>query len=98
MTFFGLEFGTLLQCILAILSTIVMALASKNALFNIEKLEGTNFSYWKEHFYNALVQNKQVKHIKCKWIKPKHFDDDDEWQELDELVCSTIMLVLSKLV
>lgn len=73
-----------------------MDLASENALFNIEKLDGMNLSYWKEHIYNVLVQKKQVKTIKCKGIKPEDFDDDDEWQELDELACSTIMLMLSK--
>ena len=63
--------------------------------FDNEKLDGTNFSYWKEQIYNVLVQKKQVKPIKCKGIKLKDFDDDDEWQELDELACSTIMLTLS---
>ena len=76
-----------------------MASASKNALFNIEKLDGTDFSYcWNEQIYNVLMQKNQVKPIKCKGIKPKDFDDDDELQELDELVHSTIMLMLSKLV
>ena len=76
----------------------MIALASKNALFNIEKLDGMNFSYWKEQIYNVLV--KQVKPIKHKGVKPRDFDDDDddEWQELNELANSTIMLTLSKLV
>ena len=55
----------------------------------IEKLDDTNFSYWKEQIYNVLVQKKQVKPIKCKGIKTKDFDDDDE---------CTIMPMLSKLV
>lgn len=40
----GLEFGTSVQCILVVLSTIVMASTSKSALFNIEKLDGTTIS------------------------------------------------------
>ena len=43
-----------------------------------------------------MVQKKQVKAIKCKGIKLKDLVDDDEWQELDEFSCSTIMLTLSK--
>ena len=46
-----------------------MASSSENALFNIEKLEGNNnFSYWKEHIYNVLVQKKQVKPIKLQGV------------------------------
>ena len=43
LTFFGLEFVTLVQCTLVVLLAIVMALASKNALFNLEKLDGSEF-------------------------------------------------------
>lgn len=42
-----------------------------------------------------LVQKKQVRPIKLKGVKPKGMSDID-WQELDELARSTIMLTLSK--
>ena len=64
-------------------------------MFNIEKLNGTNFPFWKEQIYNVLVQKKQVKPIKQKGIKPKDMGQDD-WDELDELARSTIMLTLTK--
>ena len=69
--------------------------SSESSLFNIEKLDGTNFPFWKEHIYNVLVQKKQVKPIKLKGIKPEGMPDID-WQDLDELARSTIMLTLSK--
>ena len=65
------------------------------SLFNIEKLKGTNFPFWKEQIYNVLVQKKQVKPIKMKGIKPNDMDKDD-WDDLDELARSTIMLTLPK--
>ena len=58
LAFSRLEFRKLVQCILVVLLTIMMASALENALFNIEKLDGTNFSYWKEQIYNVLVQKK----------------------------------------
>ena len=42
-----------------------------------------------------LVQKKQVKPIKLKGVKPEEMSDID-WQDLDELAKSTIMLTLSK--
>ena len=42
-----------------------------------------------------LVQKKQVRPIKLKDIKPEEMSDID-WQDLDELARSTIMLTLSK--
>ena len=45
--------------------------------------------------FNVLVQKKQVKPIKFKGVKPKNMDAD-EWEELDELAKSTIMLSLDK--
>ena len=41
------------------------------SLFNIEKLDGTNFPFWKEQIYNVLVQKKQVKPIKLKGVKTR---------------------------
>ena len=70
---------------------------SKNIVFHIEKLDGTNFPFWKEQIYNVLIQKKQVKPIKFKGVKPENMDQD-EWAEMDELVRSTIMLDMSKLV
>ena len=43
-----------------------------------------------------LVQKKQVKPIKFKGLKPENRDAADEWEELDELAKSTIMLSLDK--
>ena len=72
-----------------------MASSSENSLFNIEKLDGTNFPFWKEQIYNVLVQKKQASPIKLKGVKPEGMSDID-WQEMDELARSTIMLTLSK--
>ena len=72
-----------------------MASSSESSLFNIEKLDGTNFPFWKEQIYNVLVQKKQVKPLKLQGIKPEDMSKND-WDELDELARSTIMLMLSK--
>ena len=72
-----------------------MASSSESSLFNIQKLDGTNFPFWKEQIYNVLVQKKQVRPIKLKGVKPEETSDID-WQDLDELARSTIMLTLSK--
>ena len=50
------------------------SLSSKNTTFNIEKLDGTNFPFWKEQIYNVLISKKQVKPIKLKGVKPKDMD------------------------
>ena len=68
---------------------------SESSLFNIEKLDGTNFPFWKEQIYNVLVQKKQVKPIKLMGVKPKAMGKED-WEDMDELAKSTIMLTLSK--
>ncbi|MCO5567850.1 hypothetical protein L7F22_038543 [Adiantum nelumboides] len=68
-----------------------------NTLFNIEKLDGNNYVYWKEQIYNVLVQKKQAKPIRLAGVKPDDMDADD-WLELDELARSTIMLTLHKTV
>ena len=46
-----------------------MASSSESSLFNIEKLDGTNFPFWKEQVYNVLVQKKQARPIKLKGVK-----------------------------
>lgn len=69
-----------------------MGSSSKNTLFNIEKLDGTNFPFWKvkEQIYNVLVQKKKVKPLKLEGVKPKDMSKDN-WDDLDELARSTIM-------
>ena len=69
----------------------VASLSSKSTAFHIEKLDGTNFPFWKDQIYNVLIQKKQVKPIKLKGVKPKSMDQE-EWAEMDELTRSTIML------
>ena len=64
-------------------------------MFNIEKLDGTNFPFWKEQIYNVLVQKKQVKPLKLQGIKPEDMSKND-WVEMDKLARSTIMLMPSK--
>ncbi|MCO5609943.1 hypothetical protein L7F22_064178 [Adiantum nelumboides] len=71
--------------------------SGENTLFNIEKLDGFNYAYWKEQIYNVLAQKKQAKPIRLAGLKPEDMDMDD-WIELDELARSTIMLTLHKFV
>ena len=66
--------------------------SNESSLFIIEKLDGTNFPFWKEQIYNVLVQKKQVKPIKLKGVKPKGTTQED-WEDLDELAKSTIMQI-----
>ena len=68
---------------------------SSGLIFNIEKLNGTNFPFWKSQIMNVLVQKKQVKPIKLKGVKPKAMDQDD-WDKMDKLAKSTIMLSRDK--
>ena len=70
------------------------SLLSENTIFNIEKLDDTNFPFWKEQIYNVLVQKKQVKPIKLKGVKPKDMDQD-AWSKMNELAKSAIMLSMS---
>ncbi|MCO5551595.1 hypothetical protein L7F22_005100 [Adiantum nelumboides] len=72
-----------------------MASSQDNSLYNIKKLDETNFSLWKKQIWHVLVQKKQLKPIKLKGIKPKDMDED-EWNKMDELALSTIMLTLAK--
>ena len=62
-------------------------------LYNIKKLNGMNFPFWKKQIWQVLVQKKQIKPIKLKGERTKGIKAD-EWEELDELACSTIMLTL----
>ena len=58
---------------LAIMADVASSLF-KSTVFNIEKLDGMNFPFWKEKIYNVLIQKKQVKPIKLKGVKPKSMD------------------------
>ena len=70
-----------------------MATSSQDALFNIKKLDGTNFAFWKKKIWQVLVQKKHIKLIKLKGERLEGIKAD-EWEELDELAWSTIMLTL----
>ena len=72
-----------------------MAGSQDTALYNIKKLDGTNFPLWKKQIWHVLVQKKQIKPIKLKGIKPEDMDEE-EWSEMDELALSTIMLTLAE--
>ena len=65
-----------------------MAGSQDSALYNIKKLDGTNFPLWKKQIWHVLVQKKQIKPIKLKVIKPEDMDEE-EWSEMDELALST---------
>ena len=67
----------------------------ENTVFNIEKLDGTNFPFWKEKIYNVLVQKKLNKPIKLKGVKPKDMDQD-AWSKIDKLAKSTIYVIHAK--
>ena len=49
----------------------------KNTLFNIEKLDGTNFPFQKEQIYNVLVQKNYVKSTKFKGVKLEAMSQED---------------------
>ena len=67
----------------------------EDTVFNIEKLDGTNFSYWKDQIWDVVVQKKQIRPLKLQGIKPENMEGDD-WDEMDEMCRSTIRLSLSK--
>ncbi|MCO5557515.1 hypothetical protein L7F22_011080 [Adiantum nelumboides] len=69
--------------------------SAENTFFNIKKLDGSNYAYWKEQIYNVLVQKKQAKPILLASLKLEDMDMDD-WIELNKLARSTIMLTLHK--
>ncbi|MCO5561666.1 hypothetical protein L7F22_015287 [Adiantum nelumboides] len=72
-----------------------MVSSHDSSLYNIKKLDGTNFPLWKKQIWHVLVQKKQLKPIKLKGIKPEDMDED-EWNAMDELALSAIMLTLAK--
>ena len=68
---------------------------NEGTISNIEKLDGTNFPFWKEQVFNVLVQKKQGKPIKYKGKKPNSMSQED-WEDMDMMTRSTIMFSLSK--
>ena len=64
-------------------------------LNNIKKLDDTKFPFSKKKIWQVLVQKKQIKPIKLKDQRPEGIKVG-EWEDLDELACSTIMLTLSE--
>ena len=72
-----------------------MASSSETTLYNIKKLDGSNFPFWEKQIWHVLVQKKQVKPIKLQGVKPEGMTEV-EWSELNELACSTIMLTLAE--
>ncbi|MCO5580985.1 hypothetical protein L7F22_034860 [Adiantum nelumboides] len=82
----GYSFTT---CILVVMGT------KEDNVFNIDKLDGTNFSYWKDQIWDVLVQKKQIQPLKLQGVKPENMENND-WEELDEMCRSTIRLSLSK--
>lgn len=73
-----------------------MASGSESSLLHIRKLEGAhNFAIWQKLCYNVLLQKKHAKPIKEKGVKPESMSKE-EWEEMDELARSTIMLSVSE--
>ena len=68
---------------------------NEGTIYNIKKPDGTNFSFWKEQVFDVLVQKKQAKSIKYKGKKPDTMSWED-WEDMDAMTRSTIMLFLSK--
>ena len=64
-------------------------------LHNINKMDGSNFPFWKQQIWHVLVQKKHTKPIKLKGVKLEDMKNKS-WVELDELACLTIMLTLAK--
>ncbi|MCO5559149.1 hypothetical protein L7F22_012742 [Adiantum nelumboides] len=65
-----------------------MASSQSETLYNIKKLDGTNFPFWKKQIWQVLVQKKQVKPLKLKGERPEGMAED-EWEELDEFHSKT---------
>ena len=73
-----------------------MASGNDSSLLHIRKLEGAhNFAIWQKLCYNVLLQKKYAKPIKEKGVKPESMSKE-EWEEMDELARSTIMLSVSE--
>ena len=71
--------------------------SNEGNIYNIEKLDSTKFPFWKEQVYNVLVQKNQAKPIKYEGKKPTTMSQE-EWEDMDKLTRSTIMLSVSKIV
>ncbi|MCO5570587.1 hypothetical protein L7F22_024312 [Adiantum nelumboides] len=73
-----------------------MASSSESrSLLHIKKLEGAhNYAIWQKQCYNVMLQKKQAKPIKMQGVKPGNMSTE-EWEEVDELARSTIMLSVS---
>ena len=66
--------------------------SDSSSLLQIKKLEGSrNYDVWQTQCYNVLLQKKQHVPIKTKGVKPA-LVTDEEWEAMDELAMSTIML------
>ncbi|MCO5575920.1 hypothetical protein L7F22_029727 [Adiantum nelumboides] len=61
-----------------------MASSQSEILYNIKKLDGTDFPFWKKQILLVLVHKKQVKPLKLKGERPEGMDKDD-WEELEVL-------------
>ena len=69
--------------------------SESGSLLHIKKLEGAhNYAIWKKQCYNVMLQKKQAKPIKLQGVKSENMTDE-EWEEVDELARSTIMLSVS---
>ena len=68
---------------------------NEGTIFNIKKLDGTNFPFWKEQVFNVLVQKKQAKPIRYEGKKRGTMSQED-WEDMKITMRSTIMLSLSK--
>ena len=64
-------------------------MASECVHHDVARFDGTDFAYWKMLCYQVLVQEKQVKPIKCKGVKPTDMTQD-AWLRVDSLTMSTI--------
>ena len=69
--------------------------STDHAIFNITKLDGTNYSYWKSQIWQVLVQKSQIKPLRLSGQQPATMTNE-EWLEADELCKSTIVLSLTE--
>ena len=69
--------------------------STDNAIFNITKLDGTNYGYWKSQIWQVLVQKDHVKPLRLSGQQPASMTFDD-WDDLDAKCKSTIILSLTE--
>ena len=69
-------------------------MASKCVHHDVARFDGTDFAYWKMLCYQVLVQEKQVKLIKCRGVKPADMTKD-AWLRVDALAMSTIFSLVT---